>query len=239
MWPGELAQQPNGSIEVAHALDALNDAALWSEVLSDRSGHHQTNLAAVNVTGGGAKSFNGPIPTPAGGTANGAGISPSADDAASGPAAQAHPAGQQAPSAPSHLPPYDFISFSHFLPHQALLPEKRFLTFPNLAKAVGSAPLRARLAALRPQLHVFGGRACIGTHAPAHLCTALGPHSAPAGHASCLSAACCPPCHVLPTMPQACGTMLLTPHLIEGVGALRCCCCPFWPQRHLLTWQDA
>ena len=45
---------------------------------------------------------------------------------------------------------------SHFLPHQALLPEKRFLTFPPLAKAVGSAPLAARLARLRPAAHVFG-----------------------------------------------------------------------------------
>lgn len=26
----------------------------------------------------------------------------------------------------------DVISFSHFLPHQHLLPEKRMLTFPNL-----------------------------------------------------------------------------------------------------------
>jgi hypothetical protein len=26
----------------------------------------------------------------------------------------------------------DLISFSHFLPHQDLLPEKRFLSYPNL-----------------------------------------------------------------------------------------------------------
>ncbi|PSC74940.1 Metallo-dependent [Micractinium conductrix] len=57
----------------------------------------------------------------------------------------------------------DIISFSHFLPHQSLIPEKRFLMYPNLAKAVGSAPLAARLARLRPDprqpgpdIHLFG-----------------------------------------------------------------------------------
>ena len=48
------------------------------------------------------------------------------------------------------------ISFSHFLPHLALCPEKRFLYFPNLPKAVGSAFLRRRVAALHPDVHVFG-----------------------------------------------------------------------------------
>ena len=50
------------------------------------------------------------------------------------------------------------ISFSHMLPRQDLLPEKRFLFFPNLSKMVGSAPLQQRLERLRPQhhLHVFG-----------------------------------------------------------------------------------
>lgn len=48
------------------------------------------------------------------------------------------------------------ISFSHFLPLPALLPEKRFLFFPNLAKAAGSAPLGARVAALGPDIHGFG-----------------------------------------------------------------------------------
>ncbi len=53
-------------------------------------------------------------------------------------------------------PDADVITFSHFLPSQQLLPEKRFLLFPNLAKAVGSVPLLHTLLALRPQLHVFG-----------------------------------------------------------------------------------
>ncbi len=48
------------------------------------------------------------------------------------------------------------ISFSHFVPDQRLLPEKRYLTFPNLAKAAGSLPLGARVRALAPDIHVFG-----------------------------------------------------------------------------------
>jgi len=39
---------------------------------------------------------------------------------------------------------------------QELLPEKRMLRHPNLAKAVGSEPLAARVAALQPDVHVFG-----------------------------------------------------------------------------------
>lgn len=38
---------------------------------------------------------------------------------------------------------------------QELLPEKRFLTYPPLAKAVGSDPLAERLRRLRPAMHVF------------------------------------------------------------------------------------
>lgn len=51
---------------------------------------------------------------------------------------------------------YDIVSFSHFLPHQRLLPEKRFLSYPNLSKAVGSAPLAARITAVSPHIHIFG-----------------------------------------------------------------------------------
>lgn len=50
----------------------------------------------------------------------------------------------------------DVISMSHFLPHQELMPEKRFLYFSHLAKVAGSDPLAARVAALRPDVHIFG-----------------------------------------------------------------------------------
>ena len=49
------------------------------------------------------------------------------------------------------------VSFSHFLPFQALLPEKRLLHYPNLAKAAGSEYLGIRVSKqLKPHVHVFG-----------------------------------------------------------------------------------
>jgi len=48
------------------------------------------------------------------------------------------------------------LSFSHFLPFIELCPEKRFLQYPDLMKAVGSLPLGRRVSALRPDCHVFG-----------------------------------------------------------------------------------
>lgn len=48
------------------------------------------------------------------------------------------------------------ISFSHFLPFQELLPEKRLLHYPNLSKAAGSDYLGARVTALAPDCHIFG-----------------------------------------------------------------------------------
>ena len=39
---------------------------------------------------------------------------------------------------------------------QELLPEKRFLYFPLLARVAGSEPLAGRVAALRPDIHLFG-----------------------------------------------------------------------------------
>ncbi|KAI8102062.1 hypothetical protein M9434_007121 [Picochlorum sp. BPE23] len=48
------------------------------------------------------------------------------------------------------------VSFSHFLPHQELLPEKRWLFYPNLAKAAGSDYLARRVEELQPDCHVYG-----------------------------------------------------------------------------------
>lgn len=48
------------------------------------------------------------------------------------------------------------ISFSHFLPRPELLPEKRALFFPPLAKAVGSVFLGERVRRIMPDCHIFG-----------------------------------------------------------------------------------
>lgn len=56
-----------------------------------------------------------------------------------------------------HRRPSDVVaSFSHFLPRLDLLPEKRYLFFPCLAKFVGSPFLGERVARLAPDVHVFG-----------------------------------------------------------------------------------
>jgi len=55
----------------------------------------------------------------------------------------------------AHRPPV--ISFSHFLPRQELLSEKRFLFHPNLAGIVGSDYVRKRVEEeLESDVHVFG-----------------------------------------------------------------------------------
>jgi len=48
------------------------------------------------------------------------------------------------------------ISFSHFLPLQQLMPEKRFLYLQCLPSASGSDPLGERVRQLRPDVHCFG-----------------------------------------------------------------------------------
>jgi len=48
------------------------------------------------------------------------------------------------------------ISYSHFLPRLELCPEKRFLRYANLPKAVGSDFLGRRVEGLAPDVHVFG-----------------------------------------------------------------------------------
>ena len=63
-------------------------------------------------------------------------------------------AAQRAP--PPGRPRPALITASHFLPFPACLPERRFLFQPALADAAGSRALGARVAALRPDAHVFG-----------------------------------------------------------------------------------
>ncbi len=48
------------------------------------------------------------------------------------------------------------ISFSHFLPLPCLLPEKRFLFEPLLARVCGSTFLGDQVSRLKPHLHLFG-----------------------------------------------------------------------------------
>lgn len=56
------------------------------------------------------------------------------------------------------------VTFSHFSPRRECVPEKRFLLEPSLAKVAGSDDLGRVVAALRPDVHVFGH-----THIPVDL----------------------------------------------------------------------
>ena len=76
--------------------------------------------------------------------------------AVAGPPAADQPTGGSARAAPSPPPRPPLITASHFLPFPACLPERRFLFQPALADAAGSRALGARVAALQPDLHVFG-----------------------------------------------------------------------------------
>eukprot|EP00927_Polykrikos_kofoidii_P072679 TRINITY_DN68772_c0_g1_i1.p1 TRINITY_DN68772_c0_g1~~TRINITY_DN68772_c0_g1_i1.p1 ORF type:complete len:393 (+),score=28.04 TRINITY_DN68772_c0_g1_i1:65-1180(+) len=53
-------------------------------------------------------------------------------------------------------PEEPLVTFSHFLPRIELLPEKRFLTVPQLPKASGSRFLGDRVRTMRPAVHIFG-----------------------------------------------------------------------------------
>ena len=66
------------------------------------------------------------------------------------------PLGERVAALRAQAPHAPIISFSHFLPRVELCPEKRFLVYPSLAKAVGSRPLMERVEALQPAVHVFG-----------------------------------------------------------------------------------
>jgi len=51
---------------------------------------------------------------------------------------------------------HPILSFSHFLPRIELMPEKRFLSQPNLPKIAGSDFVRRRVDSLQPDVHIFG-----------------------------------------------------------------------------------
>jgi hypothetical protein len=66
-------------------------------------------------------------------------------------------AGRGAAGGATHdQPPPPLVTASHFLPFPACLPERRFLFQPSLADAAGSRALGRRVAALQPDVHVFG-----------------------------------------------------------------------------------
>ena len=46
------------------------------------------------------------------------------------------------------------ISFSHFVPRQELVPEKRYIMEPHLHKVIGSDILETQIRTLQPQLHI-------------------------------------------------------------------------------------
>ena len=48
------------------------------------------------------------------------------------------------------------VTASHFQPRIELCPEKRFLFFPNLTKAIGSTFLGQRVQRIRPDVHIYG-----------------------------------------------------------------------------------
>jgi hypothetical protein len=56
------------------------------------------------------------------------------------------------------------VSFSHFVPRQELMPEKRFLLEPHLTKVIGSDFLEEQIRRIQPDIHLFGH-----THIPIDL----------------------------------------------------------------------
>jgi len=48
------------------------------------------------------------------------------------------------------------LTFSHFLPRIELNPEKRYMTYPTLNKAIGSVYVERRLRAMNSSFHIFG-----------------------------------------------------------------------------------
>ncbi|KAG2434744.1 hypothetical protein HXX76_007632 [Chlamydomonas incerta] len=162
-----------GSCEVAAWFDMLNDTrpppgGRWGRDLGGRLGPSVpasapvATAATASTAVGTAAAGRGSAIGGGGGRAQAVGSSAAGVAAAAAGASNTPPAARREGGGGSGSGGAgggggdDVLSFSHFLPLQELLPEKRYLTFPNLAKAVGSTYLGRRLRRLRPHMHIFG-----------------------------------------------------------------------------------
>ncbi|KAG1681526.1 hypothetical protein FOA52_014032 [Chlamydomonas sp. UWO 241] len=137
-WPSELTgPEGHGGLQLAEWADALNNAVGWPAEMRAR-------MADARRSDGGGNSGSGV------GSSNGGSTGRNSASATTAPTTTTTSAERGNPK------PLQVISFSHFVPDVRLNPEKRFLTFPNLAKAVGSDPLGERVRRLHPAVHVFG-----------------------------------------------------------------------------------
>lgn len=119
---------------------------VWPRPLSMHDDSVAAAVDALNDAGG-----DGARPADCGGSGNNSG-----GEHASGGGEHASGSGGVAAALRARPASEPLVSFSHFLPREELLPEKRFLFVPALPKASGSAPLGRRVAALRPTVHAFG-----------------------------------------------------------------------------------
>ncbi|MEW5313334.1 MAG: hypothetical protein WDW38_004911 [Sanguina aurantia] len=147
---------PSGDLGVAQMLDSWNEfpnpplAGLRSSSTCGCTSSNGTSSSDGGSSGNGCSDSNG--------SSNGSGSSrfSSSGDSCSSPSCP----GRHWASVLDAAVGRPVLSFSHFLPRLELLPEKRFLMFPNLAKAVGSSPLNSRVqqltAVASSHVHVFG-----------------------------------------------------------------------------------
>ncbi|MEW5298995.1 MAG: hypothetical protein WDW36_002056 [Sanguina aurantia] len=151
---------PSGDLGVAQMLDA------WNEFPNPPLAGLRSSSTCGCTSGNGTSSSDG------GGSDNGGGDGSStrSDGSSSSSSSRSSSSGDgcSSPCCPNGhwssvlkaAAGHPVLSFSHFLPRLELLPEKRFLMFPNLAKAVGSSPLNTRVqqltAVASSHVHVFG-----------------------------------------------------------------------------------